>query len=142
MDAIVPVSMVLNLSASWQPEPDYNAVYISGTYAGVSVNVKRQGSAGDNPSPDIFEDWLTETQVNTERGRNELAKGGQQSIINMELPLTDTETVPGLGSQAMLVEVRDSVLGGQGNWRALCLSITVRAGGGRVSQIISLERHY
>ena len=36
---------------------------------GVAVNVKRQGTAGDNPAPDILEDWLTETQVNTERGK-------------------------------------------------------------------------
>ncbi len=74
MDKIIPASMVFNLSASWRPEPQYNAVYVSGTHAGVAVNVKRQGTAGDKPAPDILEDWLTATQVNTERGRNELAK--------------------------------------------------------------------
>ncbi|MGI9274574.1 MAG: hypothetical protein ACR2PT_06935 [Endozoicomonas sp.] len=45
--------------------------------AGVAVSVKRIGSAGDEPAPDILKDWLTVTQVNTERGRNELAKGGK-----------------------------------------------------------------
>ncbi|WP_422464048.1 hypothetical protein [Endozoicomonas sp. ALB115] len=73
MDKIVPASMVISLSANWRPEQAYNAVYVSGTNAGVAVNVKRAGSNGDNPAPDILEDWLTETQVNTERGRNELA---------------------------------------------------------------------
>ena len=86
MDRIVPASMVISLSANWRPEQAYNAVYVSGTNAGVAVNVKRAGTNGDNPAPDILEDWLTETQVNTERGRNELAKGGNQSITTIELP--------------------------------------------------------
>ena len=140
MDKIVPASMVISLSASWQPEAEYNAVYVSGIYEGVSVNVKRQGTAADNPAPDIFEDWLTETQVNTERGRNELSKGGNQSITTIELPLTDTETAPGLIEPGKLVEVQDIV----SNWRALCLSTHIRAAGrsGKVTQTIELERHY
>ena len=72
----------------------------------MAVNVKRTGSNGNNPAPDILEDWLTETQVNTERGRNELAKGGNQSITTIELPLTDNNTAPGLIEPGMLVEVR------------------------------------
>ncbi len=138
MDKIVPASMVISLSANWQPEPDYNAVYVSGIYEGVSVNVKRQGTAGDNPAPDIFEDWLTATQVNTERGRNELSKGGNQSITTIELPLTDTETAPGLIEPGKLVEVQDITE----NWHALCLSTSIRAKMGKVTQTVELERHY
>ena len=140
MDKIVPASMVISLSASWQPEAEYNAIYVSGIYEGLSVNVKRQGTAADNPAPDIFEDWLTETQINTERGRNELSKGGNQSITTIELPLTDTETAPGLIEPGKLVEVQDIV----SNWRALCLSTHIRAVGrsGKVTQAIELERHY
>ena len=44
------------------------------------------GTNGDNPAPDILEYWLTETQINTEQGRNELAKGGHQGITTIELP--------------------------------------------------------
>ncbi|WP_062262476.1 hypothetical protein [Endozoicomonas arenosclerae] len=138
MDKIVPASMVINLSASWRPEPEYNAVYVSGTHAGVAVNVKRQGTAGDNPAPDILEDWLTETQVNTERGRNELAKGGHQSITTLEIPLTDNNTAPGLVEPGQLIEVQDI----NGNWRALCLSTSIRISGSKFSQSIELERHY
>ncbi|AMO55830.1 hypothetical protein GZ77_08035 [Endozoicomonas montiporae] len=107
MDAVIPASMVISLSASWRPEPQYNAVYVSGTHSGVSVNVKRAATAGDKPAPDILEDWLTETQVNTERGRNELAKGGNQSVITLHIPLTDTNTAPGLVEPGQLVEVQD-----------------------------------
>ncbi len=139
MDRIVPASMVISLSANWRPEQAYNAVYVSGTNAGVAVNVKRSGTNGDNPAPDILEDWLTETQVNTERGRNELAKGGHQSITSIELPLTDTNTAPGLIEPGMLVEVQDIT----GDWQGLCLATSISAGGGRnVIQSVELERHY
>ena len=142
MDAIVPASMVISLSASWQPEAEYNAVYVSGIYEGVSVNVKRQGTAADNLAPDIFEDWLTETQVNTERGRNELSKGGNQSITTIELPLTDTETAPGLIEPGKLVEVQDTLHGASGNWQALCLSTQIRVKMAKVVQVVELERHF
>ncbi|MGI9279734.1 MAG: hypothetical protein ACR2PX_08895 [Endozoicomonas sp.] len=138
MDKIIPASMVIHLSANWRPEPQYNAVYVSGIHTGVAVNVKRQGTAGDYPAPDILEDWLTETQVNTERGRNELAKGGHQSITTLEMPLTDTNTAPGLIESGHLVEVQEDT----GSWRALCLSTSVKAASGRVVQTIELERHY
>ena len=139
MDRIVPASMVISLSANWRPEQAYNAVYVSGTNAGVAVNVKRTGTNGDNPAPDILEDWLTETQVNTERGRNELAKGGNQSVTTIELPLTDANTAPGLIEPGMLVEVQEIT----GDWQALCLAISISASGvGTVIQSIDLERHY
>ena len=97
------------------------------------------GTNGDNPAPDILEDWLTETQVNTERDRNELAKGGNQSITTIELPLTDSNTAPGLIEPGMLVEVQDIT----GDWQGLCLATSINAGGrGNVIQSIELERHY
>ena len=71
----------------------------------MAVNVKRKGAAGDEPAPDILEDWLTENQVNTERGRNELSKGDQQSITRLEIPLTDISTPPGLMEPGQLVEI-------------------------------------
>ncbi len=138
MDKIVPESLVIALSASWRPEPQYNSVYVSGTHAGVAVDVKRAGTAGNQPAPDIFEDWLTETQVNTERGRNELAKGGNQSITTLEIPLTDKQTAPGLIEPGQLVEIQDI----SGDWQGLCLSTSIRAEVGRVTQVIELERHY
>ncbi|MGI9273555.1 MAG: hypothetical protein ACR2PT_01675, partial [Endozoicomonas sp.] len=142
MDNIIPASMVISLSASWRPEPEYNAVYVSGTHAGVAVNVKRIGTAGNESAPDILEDWLTETQVNTERGRNELAKGGHQGVITLELPLTDSVTAPGLVVPGRLVEVQDTLHGTSGDWRALCLSVSITVSNGSVMQSVELERHY
>ena len=124
-------------SATCYRERAYNAVYVSGPNAGVAVNVKRAGTNGDDPAPDILEDWLTETQVNTERGRNELAKGGNQSITTVE-PLTDTKTTLGLIEPGMLVEVRDIT----GDWHGLCLATSITAKRSKVLQSVQLERHY
>ncbi|WP_083232662.1 hypothetical protein, partial [Endozoicomonas atrinae] len=75
-----------------------------------------------------------------ERGRNELAKGGHQSITTIELPLTDTNTAPGLIEPGMLVEVQDIT----GDWQGLCLRTHISVSGGlnAVIQSVELERHY
>ena len=138
MDRLIPESLVISLSASWRPEPEYNAVYVSGTHSGVAVNVKRTGTAGNKPAPDILEDWLTATESNTERGRNELAKGGHQSITTLEIPFTESGIAPGLVEPGQLVEVQDIT----GVWRGLCLSTSIRAIVAKVTQLIELERHY
>lgn len=104
----------------------------------MAVNVNRIGSGGVDQAPDILEDWLTETQVNTERGRNELAKGSNQSITTIELPLMDSNTAPGLIEPGMLVEVQDIT----GDWKALRLAASIAAERSKVLQSVQLERHY
>ena len=141
IDHAIPESMVLTMSVEWSPEPEYNAVYVSGTYTGVAVDVKRTGSAGNKPAPDIIEDWLTEVDVNKERGRNVLSEGGAQSIVTMDIPLTVKGQPPGLVTPGRLVEVMEVAE----PWVALCLSTYIRAassGAGRVVQTVQLERHY
>ncbi|WP_345194516.1 hypothetical protein [Kistimonas scapharcae] len=138
---IIPESMVVSLSAQWKPEPHYNAVYVSGIYAGVSVNVRRQGAAGNEPAPDIYDDWLVDVGINSERGRNELSKGGNQAIVTLELPLMSVGNAPGLILPGKLVEVIET---GE-IWYGLCLSVSISAAGGgkgKVLQRVELERHY
>ncbi len=140
IDHAVPESMVLNLSLEWSPEPEYNAVYTSGTYEGVAVEVTRSGTAGDQPAPDILEDWLVDVAVNTERGRNFLSEGGQQAVVRLDIPLTTSGQEPGLVLPGELVEVTETP-----SWVGLCLSTSVKStgsGAGRVVQTLSLERHY
>ena len=141
MDCIIPASMVQRYSAQWQPEAVYNAVFVSGSEIGVAVNVKRKGTAGDLPAPDIIEEMLTDTVVNIERGRNELSKSGAQSIITLTLGLTNTETAPGLVLPGMLVAFQDS-RNPAANWRGLCLSCAITGEGAKVNQTIEIERHY
>ena len=141
IDHAIPESMVLTMSVEWRPEPEYNAVYVSGINEGVAVAVQRQGSAGDNPAPDIVEDWLTATEVNTERGRNLLSEGGIQSIVTMDIPLTAEGTEPGLVLPGQLVQVMEM----SGSWTGLCLATGVSSSGsgaGRVVQTLQIERHF
>ena len=141
IDHAIPESMVLSMSVEWRPEPEYNAVYVSGINEVVAVAVQRQGSAGDNPAPDIIEDWLTATDVNTERGRNVLSEGGAQAIVSLDLPLTAMGQPPGLILPGQLVEVLET---GK-PWIGLCLSTGVStngSGAGRVVQTLSIEKHF
>ncbi len=141
IDHAIPESMVLSMSVEWRPEPAYNAVYVSGINEGVAVEVQRSGSAGDQPAPDIIEEWLTTTDVNTERGRNVLGEGGNQALITLELPLTVKGQEPGLVLPGQLVEVLED----SKPWVGLCLSTSVStsgSGAGRVVQSLSIERHY
>ena len=140
VDHAIPESMVLSLSLEWRPAPAYNAVYVSGINEGVAVEVQRTGSAGDEPAPDIIEEWLTTTGVNTERGRNVLSEGGDQALVTIELPLTAKSQHPGLVQPGRLVRV----LEGESAWVGLCLSTRITSAGsgaGRVAQTLALERH-
>ena len=141
IDHALPESMVLSMSMEWTPEPEYNAVYVSGIYEGVAVAVRRTGSAGDQQAPDIIEDWLTAVDVNTERGRNLLCEGGQQAVVSLDLPLTGKGQEPGLVLPGKLVQMME----GNEIWVGLCLSTGIRTAGGgagKVVQNLSIERHY
>ena len=141
IDHAIPESMVLNMSVEWRPEPEYNAVYVSGINEGVAVAVQRKDTAGDKPAPDIVEDWLTATDVNTERGRNVLSEGGNQAIVTLEFPLTVKGQEPGLVLPGQLVQVMET----SDTWTALCLSTQINSAGsgaGKVTQSLVLERHF
>lgn len=141
MDRIIPAAIISDWGSEWQPQPDWNGCYVSGTNYGVAVDVRRAGTAGDNPAPDVFADWITGTEVARSRGIAEICKGGQQEIVTLNLPLFPAETAPGLVTPAQLCEVRDV----DETWRGLCLSTEITAegvGASRVKQSIRLERHH
>ena len=141
MDRIIPAAIVSDWGSEWQPQPDWNGCYVSGTNYGVSVDVRRAGTAGDNPAPDVFTDWMTGTDPARSRGIAEICKGGNQEIVTLNLPLFPAETAPGLVTPAQLCEVRDV----DETWRGLCLSTEITAegiGASRVKQTLRLERHH
>lgn len=142
MDRIIPADIVTSLGGEWSPQPAWNSCYVSGTNYGVAVDVRRAGTAGDNPAPDVYDDLLTDTTANRFRGMCELSKGGNQEIVSKVIPLfppSDSGN-PGLVEPAMLCEVR----GDGDTWRGLCLSTEISAegiGAARVQQTLRLERH-
>lgn len=142
VDRIVPTDIISEWSSEWSPRPAWNCVYVSGTSHGVSVQVRRAGTAGDLEARDVADDWLTGTEVARSRGICELSQGGNQAVVTLHIPLFEKEQCgPGLVEPAMLCEVRDS----DETWRGLCLGVEISAdgvGASRVRQSLRLERHY
>lgn len=142
MDRIIPAEIITDSSGEWTPQPEWDSVYVSGTSHGVAVDVRRQGTAGNAPAPDVFDDLVTATDAARSRGISEISKGGHQEIATRTIPLFPVGgSAPGLVEPAMLCEVRDP----GDTWRGLCLGVDISAdgiGASRVSQVLRLERHH
>lgn len=141
-DRIIAGEIIAEWGSEWSPQPQWNFVYVSGTTAGVGVQVRRAGTAGDEPAPDVMEDWMTGVDAARSRGISELSKGGDQSIETRRIPLFHKDSsAPGLVLPAMLVECRDEAT----PWRGLCLGTGITASGVgacEVWQTLKIERHY
>lgn len=142
MDRIIPTDIVTALGGEWAPQPAWNSCYVSGSNYGVAMDVRRAGTAGDNPAPDVLDDLITGTEVARQRGICEISQGGNQEIVSQVIPLFAASTTgnPGLVEPAMLCEIR----GDGDTWRGLCLSTEISAdgvGAARVTQTLRLERH-
>lgn len=141
MDCILPLDIVSEVGGEYAPQPQWNSCYVSGTHQGVAVDVRRAGTAGELPAPDVYDDLMTDTQAGRHRGICELSKGGEQELVSLSLPLFPVGgSAPGLVLPAMLCEVR----GDEGGWRGLCLGVEIAAegvGASRVTQTVRLERH-
>jgi hypothetical protein len=142
MDRIIPAEIITSIDADWAPQPAWNSVYVSGTNYGVAVDVRRTGTAGDKPAPDVLDDLITSTDVARSRGITELSKGGNQELVSLTIPLFPVGgSGPGLVEPGHLCEVREPAE----TWRGLCLGVEISAtgtGASRVSQVLRLERHH
>lgn len=143
IDRIIPPAMMADLSGEWTPQPAYSACYTSGTAHGVSMLVRRAGTAGDNPTPDVYDDWLTGEEANQQRGVHELSKGGNIEIVGVTIPLFHVNDDHGVGLvlPGQLCRVPEDT----GAWVGLCLAVDISAegtGAVRVRQQIKLERHH
>jgi hypothetical protein len=140
---VIPPAMMTDLGGEWTPQPAWNACYTSGTSVGCSMLVRRAGTAGDNPTPDVFDDWLTDQPANQARGTHELSKGGNIEIVSVTIPLFPFSDDHGVGLilPAHLYRVPEET----GAWVGLCLGVDISAegtGAVRVRQQIRLERHH
>lgn len=143
IDRIIPPAMMTALGGEWTPQPAWNACYVSGTSHGVSMLVRRAGTAGDNPAADVFDDWITGEEANRARGVHELSKGGNTEIVGIAIPLFPFSDDHGVGLvlPGQLCRVPEET----GAWEGLCLSVDISAtgtGAARVDQQLKLERHF
>jgi hypothetical protein len=143
VDAVIQDSMVIGYSSQWEPQPEYNYVFVSGITDGVSTEVIRQGSAGDQPAQDIYDELNVEVQQCRLRGITALSAGGNQEIVTIETILP-TSGSPGLIVPAMLVEYRDTRDASatfRGNVLGVSISVS-KPGASRVIQNVKIERHH
>ena len=143
IDAIVADAMTTSYASQWDPQPEYNSVFVSGITQGVAVDVIRMSTAGDKPAPDIFDDLNVESSQCRERGLTAIAASGDQEIVTIETVLP-TSGSPGLIEPAMLVEVRDTRESAN-TWRGNVLGVNINVtnpGTGRVTQTVKIERHH
>ena len=143
IERIIPPIMMTSLDGEWTPQPAWNACYTSGTSHGCSMLVRRAGTAGDNPTADVHDDWLTDQPANRQRGLHELSKGGNVEIVGTTIPLFHTSDDKGVGLvlPGMLCKVPEET----GAWVGLCLSVEISASGSgasKVEQQLKLERHH
>jgi len=143
IDAVITDAMVQSYASQWEPNPEYNSVFVSGITDGVSIEVVRWGTAGDNPATDIFDDLNVEAYQCKERGLTAIASSGNQEIVSIDIILP-TGGSPGLIEPGMLIEYRDTI-DSNNTWRGNVLSNNIsvsKPGTGRVVQSIKVERHY
>lgn len=116
---------------------DINAVYVSGTTAGVLGRVLRAGTAGDKLAPMVTDALITHVDVARQRGLAILGAAGAKQDVTLDLPvLTGSGADPGIVDVGRLVQVNDPV-----PWRARVRAVTVSAAMPVVRQSIRLERH-
>lgn len=142
VDAVLQDTMVISYASQWEPQPEYSAVFVSGVTDGVAVDVIRQGTAGDKPAPDIFDDLNVESHQCRERGMAAIATGGNQEIVTIETPLP-TSGAPGLIEPGQVIEYRDTQAAI--TWRGNVLANKIdcgEPGTGRVIQTVKVERHH
>lgn len=140
VDRIVPHQIISDMAGEWSPRPEYNSCYVSGVSYGVAVDVRRAGTAGNEPAPDVYDELITSTDAARMRGIAEICKGGNQEVVTLTIPLFPAETPPGLIHPAALCEIRPY---NEANWRGLCLSTTISVVNySTVHQQIKLERHH
>lgn len=140
-DAEIYIGMVRTRSAQYEPGPEFNACYVSGINQGVAVDVRRQGSGGTAPMPDIYHDLITDTQPAISRGRQELAATGNKVVETLSLIIPENGAAPGILTPGQLVKISHD--DPAEDYLGLVLSNTInaqQAGAAAIYQNVTIER--
>jgi len=133
------LSGILSQGISPRPRPRYNQVIVSGQKDGVIATIRREGTAGDNPAPNIIDPLLTNAAVVTERGRVALDSDGyNKADETLLLPLPGPAASPKLLFPGDLVQIQDLYA----NWRGQVKAVNVSAESAKTRQQVVVERVY
>lgn len=141
-DATIYIGMVRSRSAQYEPAPAFNSCYVSGVSQGEAVDVQRAGSGGTDPTPDIYDDLITDSQPAISRGKSELAGSGNKVIETLSVMIPENAGAPGIVTPGMIAKVihDDPQLDYFGLVLAVNISVQ-RAGAAAVYQSVTLERN-
>lgn len=135
-DVELAADALITESVHRQDGPDINAVYVSGTSAGVLALVQRLGSAADKLSPMVTDQLITHTDAARQRGLSILGAAGHKYAVSLDLPVLTGAGQPGVLDVGQLVQVNTTV-----PWRARVRSVNVQAKQPSLRQTVTLERH-
>lgn len=135
-DVVLPLNPVVTLSESRSEAAPLNAVYVSGTAQGIVARVWRSGTAGDLLASQVSDALITATEAARARGIAELAAGGEQAEVQIELPLAPAASLP-LLEIGQIVQVGESPA-----WLGLVRGSAVTADGASARQRVTLDRRF
>ena len=135
-DAALPESALLSWNQVSQDRAELNRVYVSGTTAGVLLELTRAGTAGDlQPTQPIVDALLTDSYAARARAEAELAGAGTGYEVQVETILGGTESIP-LVRPGLICEFA----GLRGVVRSCSINASRNGGGLAVRQGLKLER--
>ena len=110
-DIELPSAVVTRESIRWEESPAYNAVYVTGTQAGIVGQVKRTGSAGDVIAPMVSDPLITQPAAARQRGIAVLGKTGRIATVGLSLPVLPATGVILPGKTVRYVDGSDARIG-------------------------------
>lgn len=135
-DVALPEAALLSWNQVSQDRAELNRVYVSGTTAGVLLELTRAGTAGDlQPTQPIVDALLTDSYAARARAEAELAAAGTGYEVSVETILGGTESIP-LVRPGLVCEAA----GIRGVVRSCSINASRNGGGLAVRQGLKLER--
>lgn len=137
-DVSVPSAVITVDDTDYKDEPEWEAVYVSGTTQGVMGRAWRSGTAASVLAPLVTDDLITHADAARERGRAILGRGGRQAETSIGMPILTGGTLPGALRVNQLLEVVEP----DETWRGMVRGVRLRGGMEEVRQTLRVERHF
>lgn len=103
-DFELPADVTTQEGIVWQENPRYNRVFVSGVSAGVLGQITRAGTDGASIAPMATDALITHADAARQRGVRELAAGGRQAMVSLQLPVLETTGVIPPGKMVRYVD--------------------------------------
>lgn len=94
-DFELPSAVTTRETIEWVKRPVHNRVFVIGTQQGVHGQYTRTGTDGASLAPTVTDALITHADAVRQRGRVEIAQGGNSAMVGLRLPvLAETGIIP------------------------------------------------